>query len=439
MKMRKHLKIWIIPITLVVVLGFGWVRTAQAVEFDGDGVIPSDAVIEDDLFIAHDTVEINGRVTGDVFAAGGAVQVNGTIDGSLFTGSQTIILNGDVRGSVYAGAFNLTLENQATVGRNLYFGGFNLTAEENSTLGRDLLVGAYQALLAGEIKGDIQAGVGALEISGAVGGDVFAEVSAPEESRQTIFFAGLSGVETMVPAGIRVSEDATISGKLTYKSSQQQEEAIESSPAKGINYKYDPIDDHGGARRPNFAALLGRWLIGRLRVFLTLFILGGLVLWQLPGLLEHVDKTLQKETLSTLGWGLVTIIFVYVGAAIIAGLIIALGIFFGVITLGGLSKAIFGVGFSSLGLMLALFGILVSYVSKLAVSFTAGKLLLEALAPDATNDLVWPLILGIGIYVFLSAIPILGGLIAFMATILGVGAIWLAYRNRPIPSAVKTP
>ncbi len=431
MQIQRKTLLWACMALLVIGLGFVVVQPVQAVEFDDDGIVPEDVVIDDDLFIAHDTVEINGTVTGDVFAAGGVVKVNGSVEGSLVTGAQAIILNGTVDGSVYAGASTFELEPQGVIGRNLYYGGFNLSTEEGSQIGRDLLVGAYQALLSGTIDRDVRAGVGALDVTGTVGGDVFAEVGSPEDDQGTMFFGGPPGVETIVPAGIRISEDAHIGGTLTYKSSQQQADAIEVSPAGGVKYQHDPepVRDEK-VRDVGFAAMLGSWLVKRLRLFVTLLVLGGLALWQIPQILERGSTTVKEDLGPTLGWGLVTIIVVYVGAAILAGLIITLGIFFGIITLGGLSKAILGVGFSSLGLVLATFGLLVSYGSKLVVSFTGGKLILDQAAPQAAEKPFWALLLGIFIYVVLRAIPIIGFWIGVVVTIMGVGAIWLVYRNR---------
>jgi len=433
MELQRRILMGTVAVLLVIGLGFAAAQPVQAVEFDNDGVVPQDSVIDDDLFIAHDNVVINGTVTGDVFAAGGAVKINGSVEGSLVTGAQTIILNGNVDGSVYAGASTFSLEPQGVIGRNLYYGGFNLSTEEGSQIGRDLLVGAYQALLSGTIEGDVQAGVGALDLNGTVGGDVFAEVGSPEDDQGSMFFGGPPGVETIVPAGIRISEDAQIGGALTYKSSQEQDEAIKGSPAGGIEYQYDPEPvKEDKVRDLGFAAMVGSWIVKRVRVFITLLVLGGLVLWQTPQLFDRLSTTVKEDLGPTLGWGLVTIIVVYAGAAILAGLIITLGIFFGVITLGGLSKTILGIGFSSLGLVLAIFGLIVSYGSKLVVSFTGGKLILDQVAPEAAEKPIWPLLLGIIIYVILRAIPIIGFWIGVIATIVGVGAIWLVYRNRQL-------
>mgnify|MGYP001820742676 CR=1 FL=1 len=434
--MLKSIKIIlvVIPLFLVLMFGFGVVTTVNAVEFDEDGIIEAGEVIDDDVFIANDTVEINGVVNGDVFAGGSVVIVNGTINGSLAVGAQAIQMNGTITGSVYAGSSTLTLGSEAEVGRNLYYGGFNLTTTDGSYINRDLLVAGYQALLSGEVSRDVRAAVGALDITGVIGNDVIAEVGGTEGNQQPMHFTGPPGVETIVPSGIRVSEDAVIGGSLTYRSPENQASAIEITPPGGISYEYQPDPRPEAApdevERIGSSTLVAAWLLKRVRTFITLLLLGGLVVWQLPGLLKKVSKRVEQEALPSLGWGLVSILVVYIGAFLAAGLIIAGAIFFGVITLGELAQVILMIGFSSLGLLLAVFGLLVSYGSKIIVSYLVGHLLLNWLAPKYEGGLFWPLSLGLLLYTFLRAIPLgFGFLVGLVTTLVGIGAMWLVIRD----------
>ncbi|MCJ7717352.1 MAG: hypothetical protein MUO54_12650, partial [Anaerolineales bacterium] len=375
---------------------------------------------------------------GDVFAAGSVVKVNGTINGSLATGAQTVFINGLVSGSVYAGSSTITLGPDTEIGRNMYYGGFNLSAEEGSIINRDLLVGAYQALLSGEVGRDVRAGVGALEINGIIGNDVIAEVGGPSAGKQYPIITGPPGVQTIVPSGIRVSEDAVVGGAISYKSSENQSESIAISPPGGIDYEYvpemDPNADPDEAGRVGSTALVAAWLLKQLRVFITLMLLGGLVVWQVPGLLNTIGVKVEKEALPSVGWGLVSIAVMYLGAVLAGGLVLAGAIFFGVITLGELSKVILTVGFSSIGLIMAAFGLLVSYGSKLVVSYMGGKMLLKWLAPKYADQPVWPMLVGVLLYTFLRAIPFgFGRVFGIVVTLIGIGAMWLTYRDHGKP------
>lgn len=430
---KKRIGYVFLVFILVTVTALGMAGRVQAVEFDEDGLVGKDEIIDDDLFIAAEIVTIDGTVNGDVFAGGGAVIINGIINGSLFTGAQTIILDGEINGSVYGGSSTLTLKESSTIARNLYYGGFNLNAEPGSSIQRDLLVGAYQVLLSGDVGRDVRAGAGALEINGSIGGDVLAEVGSPDEDQMPPFWGSPPGVDTIVPMGLRVSQDAEIMGKLHYKSAQNMDESILIHPGAGVEYEFIPPESDqteiGNGRRVGTAAVVGRWIFKQAQAFATLLLLGGLAVWLLPDLLRKTGARVEKETLSAAGWGLVTILIVYSGAVLAAGLVLSGAVFFGVITLGGLAKTILAVGFSSLGLSLAIFGLLVTYLSKLVVCFITGKLILEKTAPEAAETLAWPLVLGIIIYILLRAVPFFGWWVGILVTLVGTGAVWLVLRD----------
>ena len=71
---------------------------------------------------------------------------------------------------------------------------------------------------------------------------------------------------------------------------------------------------------------------------------------------------------------------------------------------------------------------MIVYGSKLIVAYLFGRLLLERLAPDWV-EYAWR-VLGVGllIYIPLASIPILGWLVSFLATLVGLGAAWLLWR-----------
>jgi hypothetical protein len=273
-----------------------------------------------------------------------------------------------------------------------------------------------------------------LEINGVVGNDVYANVGGTEGNQEPMYVSGPPGVETIIPSGLRVSEDAVIGGTLTYRSSESQASAINITPPGGVVFEYDPRtspetepEEFG---RVGSSTMVAAWLVKRIRTFITLLLLGGLVLWQLPALLKKVSDKAEEEPLPSLGWGLVSILVVYLGAFLAIGLIIAGAIFLGVITLGELAKVILVIGFSSLGLILAGFGLMVSYGSKIIVSYLVGTLLLKWLAPKYDGGMIWPLVIGTLLYTFLRAIPLgFGLLVGVVVTLVGLGAIWLVVRD----------
>lgn len=438
---RNRLRL-IVTVGLTLLLIGATAGRAAAFDFRGGDTVTIGAseVVDDDLFIGGNTVVVDGTVNGDLFIGGTNIEVNGTVNGSLFIGGQTVTINGQVTGSVYGGGMSLALGPQANIGRNALFGGFSLETESGSVVNRDLLMGGYQALLDGEIGRDVKFGGSALELNGKVGGDVVAEVDPPGSDFDPTPFMFTPGMPAAVAPGLRVSEEAAIGGQLTYTSSVEQATAIQSAPEGGVAYQ-TPQPGRTPEPQPGvgFTFNIFSWIFDRIRDFATLMLLGALVVWKLPSPLASATEQARAKLLPSAGWGLVVVIMGYVGALIVGVIILVVGILFGIITLGGLSQTIFGVGFSTLSLAFTVFTLLVSYGSKLVVAYLAGKLIVKALAPQAADNKWWPLVVGVSLYVLFRSIPLLGWLIGVVVTLVGLGAMWLFFRQWQAARATPPP
>ncbi len=438
---RNRVRI-IVTVGLTLLLIGATAGRAAAFDFRGGDTITIGAseVVDDDLFIGGNTVVVDGTVNGDLFIAGSDVEVNGTVNGSLFASGQSVKINGEITGSVYSGAMSVTFGPQANIGRNALFGGFSLEAELGSVVNRDLLAGGYQALLGGEVGRDVKFDGSALELNGKVGGDVAARVEPPGSDFDPTSFTFMPGLPAAVAPGLRVSEEAAIGGQLTYTSSVEQAIAIQSAPEGGVAYQTpQPGQAPGPQPRAGFTFNIFGWIVDRIREFVTLMLLGALAVWKLPSPLTSATEQVRAKLLPSAGWGLVVVIVGYVGAAIVGVMIFVLGILFGIVTLGGLSQTIFGVGFSTLSLAFTVFTLLVSYGSKLVVAYLAGKLVVKALAPQAADNKWWPLVAGVPLYILFRAIPLLGWLIGIAVTLVGLGAMWLLFRQWQAARATPPP
>jgi hypothetical protein len=149
----------------------------------------------------------------------------------------------------------------------------------------------------------------------------------------------------------------------------------------------------------------------------------------------------ENKPLPSAGYGFITVIAGYAAACAVGLVILVFGILIALLSLGGLSSTFFGVGFSGLALVVTIFTLLVSYGSKVVVSYLIGDLLMKKVAPQASHQAVWAIFIGVGIYTLVRSIPVIGWLIGVAATLLGVGAMWLVYRSRKtpiVPAPVQT-
>ncbi len=441
-----HSRVRCFRLTMIVLLGitllgaFGVPQVARAVEFDDDGIIAADEMIDDDVFVSAEvivvdgtvngaligsgkSITINGNVNGDLLMTGVDVTVNGKVNGNIAFIGKSLSVNGRVLGTVFFMGNSLTLEPSAIVGRNIFFNGFSLETQAGSMIGRDAIVSGLHALFAGRVDRDIQAQVSGLEIEGFVGRDVLAEVAAPENSTETFTWPG---TRVTADAGLRVKEQAQIDGMLIYVSPVEQADAIDAVPDGGVFYS--PPEETKA--HPNFGHQVGQWSLMRLRDLITLLLLGSLAVWKYPVLMGRLADQVQSRALPAIGWGVMTLIGGNVVAISLVGTIIVLGIVVSVVTLGGLAFIIFGVGLSGMALGFALFVLAVVYGSKLIVTYTIGRSILQRFVPSLADKAIWSLVLGVVLYVMLRSIPVLGWWIGALMTLIGLGAMWMLFREK---------
>jgi len=391
----------------------GLITTVQAAEFrNGEHVIvAADEVIDDDLFISGQTVEVEGTVKGDLIVAGNEVIINGQVEGSLVFGGQVLTLNGDVDGSVYAGGYSLIVGRESAIGRNLYFGGFSLQTEKGSAVGRSVYASGYQVILSGDVADNVVTGSGALEINGTVGGNVEAQVN--EQGSAPLFMPNFPGSVPMVATGYRLGEEAEIGGQENIEVTGVQVDVGES-----------------------IAEYAWGVLRGRLGEFIALLIVGGLLLWLWPNMVQSTSTAARKKPLPSAGWGcLVTLVFpILLAVAIIALILVA--ILIGLITFGELNGTVVSIGAVSIAWIAVVFNFIFFTVTKVIVAFFVGRLILTRFAPQMKP--LWlniaSLALGALIYELLRVIPVVGWIVALITILVGLGAMFIAARQRTRPT-----
>lgn len=427
----------LITLGLLLVVSVLLAGPLLAAEFVTGEVIVIDKDVDDDLYVAGDTITVNATIHGDLIAAGGEITINGTVEGDFWAAGGKLHINGTVTDDVRFAGADLRVGSGGQVGDDLFAAGFGFAAESGSSISGDLVAVGYQAQLGGDITGDVQAALGGLEITGHIMGDVTAEVAEPDpEFEQWSAFIPMLGpyMPPMIAPGLRVAEGAQVDGELTYTSPVQVE--IPREAVGGVIVYQTPVPEEVEvpevevpevpARAITAGVILG-WFLRAVRTFVTLLIIGVLVLWLAGKWLKEVVQHWKEKPLHSLGWGVAALVAFFVVVPLLFIVMIILDVIVGLVTLGGLIGPITGIIMVVEGALMVGFSIIAVYITKIAFSYLIGWLILKRTAPawvEKAMGLI-SLLIGLAIFVVVRGIPILGGLFSFLVTLFGLGAVWL--------------
>lgn len=182
--------------------------------------------------------------------------------------------------------------------------------------------------------------------------------------------------------------------------------------------------------------LVGDWLLNFLLEAVTFLVFGALTLWLFPRSFTHAAERARAHPFKSLGIGTVVVIVGYLAALLLFLLIAALWVGLLATRLNGLAGFVFGIGLSTWALAVAIFSLIVAFVSKLVVAYLIGKLILRKLPAQTFWRNFVILLLGVFIYLLARSIPWIGLVIGAVVTLIGTGAIWIALREHRI--SVKT-
>jgi len=449
--MKRALKSrWVLLLTVVALLvvagGSAWAgetRTGETI------TVPAGTTINDNLYASGGTVVIDGTINGNLVAAAGQVTINGTVVGNVYVGAQSLVINGTVD-DVVAGAQSFKLGANGKVTQSIVFFGYSLETEQGSNIQNDVLFYGSQAKLAGNVGRDVKGGMAGFELSGSVGRNVDVVVGS-KGSSMTVFMTGgnqftpYAIATPSVNGGLRLADSAQIGGKLDYSAPEQGDIAPGAKVSGATNWtQIQPQDSRGfngfnGFNWFSAPGLSGFSIVSELQRFVTLLLIGLLLVWIFPKWMNNMAEPIQTRPLPTLGWGFVALCLFILLIIIVPIAAILLAILFGLTTLGGLAWMTGIVGIlGEIGIIVG-FIVFVAYIAEAVVALAFGRWLLGLIQPTLAEGRVLPLIVGLLILVILTAIPIIGGLIGFVVLLFGLGALWRQFRRRPTTSVVVEP
>ena len=425
-------------ITLLALLLAIFVTPALAVGVKADDVLVISSDVDDDLYAAARHFTLSATIHGDLIVAAQTITIepSGVVEGDILGAGQDIIIQGEVKGDVRIAGGVLMVTSTGKVDEDLVAAGYSLELEPGSQVGMadsaaggDVIFAGSQASLSGSITGDMNMAGEGLELNGSVGGKL--KVYVGQEKADRLPFGtipGLSEAQT-IPGGLTFGPQAKIGGSLEYTSPQEVTIpaaviASEKVTFHQENFRWDRIQQ---AHPVSAVSRAEAWFLNQFRRFLSLLLVGLLLAWVVPEITRKSAEHLQAQPLHSLGWGFVSLFALVFGILSLIVIIGMLGVLLGILKLSGLLALEIILG------CMALFGLVTVYVtaavliSKVIVSYLGGQLILARIKPEWARSRIWPLLLGLVIFVILTAIPFyLGQLINLVIILLGLGALWMA-------------
>jgi len=345
----------------------------------GDVTIPEGETVDHDVYAFGGNITVDGTVHGDVVAAGGNVDLNGPVQGDVLAAGGQLNVTGPIAGDVRAAGGQIRITGDVT--EDVMVSGGQLTIGGN--VGQDLIASGGQLTLTGSVAGGATGSVGSYAKSGSVSG------------RDSITVTGNQGG---VPAGAAAS---------------------------------NPVLD-------------------AIRHFIVVVLVAIAGLWLLPRGMTAAEGWVRERPLPALGWGIAAfigyfvLIIIVVLVAILGALILgALG--FGTV----LGLDLFGAFVVLAGVTLA-FVIVVAFVADAIVGLALARVIGRSMGRGVSVASTWSVgrtgwsdlglvALGIAVVVILASLPAVGTWIKLVVVLLALGAIWLTWQRRDLPSAAVEP
>lgn len=345
--------------------------------------LPAGETVEGNYYAAGERVDIFGDVDGDLIVAGGMVNISGNVTGDVITAGGNVSVSGIIQGDLRVAGGDV--EVSSVIGKNATVFAGNFELEDGSAVGESLDVFAGAVNLDGSVDDNLRVATGALVITGSVGDDIWAKVGEVEQFvlQSTAIVGG--DINYTSPTAAKVISGADVQGEFKY------------SP---FEKKMAPTPD---AAFPIAGLLFGVFAFFKFSVWLGFLVLGLLLLYFAPKVVEMTHKEITKRFWPSFGWGLFVMI---------------------------LGPVLIGVLFSTLilwpvAVVVALFYVLYLFSSVVIASTYIGEWVLAKFQKKRMGrvSMRWSLVLGLTLLMLISMIPFIGWLFKCIAMATAIGAI----------------
>lgn len=394
-------------------------------------VIPAGEVVNDDLYVAASELFIEGEVNGDVYFVGQTLTITGQVNGDVNGFGQAIIVKGTVQDDVRFFGSVMYFAEAAQVGSDLLAFGASLDLRPGSQVGQDVVFYGAQSYIGAEVGRNLRIGADNVMLSGHVKGDADLSVTGQEGTPSPAVFGPAPVPVPTLPGGFTMDPSAHIDGNLKY---QSEHPLADLERNVGGKVTYEPFTPE-----PKAGKTIWERLLDSLRSLVTLLFFGTLFAWVSPRLLQESARKTREHFWPSIGWGVLTYaMFFFILLAILVVMILG-GVFFGILTLSGISAVIVLGSLILIAVLVFAFIFTTAYLTKVIVGWEVGRWLLEKATPQWAEKRYAPL-LGVAILGLIIQVPYLGFVISLLVLFIGLGALWLLGRSRLTkPSDTSTP
>lgn len=370
-------KLKIIALFMVIILML-MVPVVMAEDNEADGqTAEQQAVVEGAEEQATQTaVTQENYKQGDVYLTGDEVTIDYIVDGNLFVFANTVNINSQIGGDAFIVANNIFVNEGGYIFSNLFALSSNITI--NGVV-YDLYACSNSSInINGYIYRDVRVITNDFTLSGTIGRNAYLNVNK----------INISTASTD-EEGNTLTSQGSIYGDLNYTAKQ------ELSIPEGI------VTGDTNYTQATSTLSIQSYILSIGRFLATAIIIWLLCLWLTPKFLDRTGYILSKKLPSSIGFGILTPIVLIIASVILLLLEITS-------TIGGL------------GLVL-LFAVCI--ISSVIFVIAINNLICQRLKIEKTIGKLGLLIITAAIIWLLALIPVVGGVISIIATLLGLGIL----------------
>ncbi len=330
-----------------------------------------------DVFLSGSKINFSGNVAGDLFVIGQEVKIVGDIKGSVFFLASQIEIDAHIGGSVRGAGQKVILENYVDHNLTIFASSIESQAIVNwhgYLVAQDMNIGGqFERLDIKTTTAKLNPKIKDSLVIIGIGNNTKVELLAPSEINGDVVYTGKNK--------LIIADGVSVYGKLNEKN------VIQPETKNFISY-----------------GQIFWWLVNLFGMILV----GLLLIALLGNRLLNLPRFIEQEHYKLLLPGLLVFIFVPIVAVLLF------------ISLIGIPLAV----------LLLLFYVLIYYLGQVLLAIWLGDYLWQRfkqkpkLTQDTKNYLFWCLVLGAIVWRFIVVLPILGGLLAWLISLLFLGGIW---------------